>query len=358
MARTTRRTSATSTTPTQQPPSRGLGRGAAASSGAIAAAAANAAASAATGGVVGEILDVELNSDHAADIRDTTNHEMDDKTEKDHRRRNTEIIKWIRVNYPEQFAHCVVELTPEQKADLDRKYHTATHDFLYDKINPAIIRAFLSGEKKYKDETRTTQYSFVHIRKYHDSILHGSKKAETELPRRYHSEMKSYLKSVKKEKQKAKSKGELDEEDADPINFALYEHICRWFVEDNDVTSWAFTNGQWNCMARSVNIDPLGFHNISQSQMDCIEVAYDDTKADKTGEKLMPKNIFGNPSNYLLCFFCAMGCYLTINNSKFTENSDLFFRFGKAQKKSAAKNYCKALKKLVGVLVRGDIVVR
>ena len=272
MARTTntpRRTSATSTTPTQHPPSRGLGRGAAASSGAIAAAAANAAASAATGGVVGEILDVELNSDHAADIRDTTNHEMDGKTEKDHRRRITEIIKWIRENYPEQFAHCVVELTPEQKADLDRKYHTATHDFLYDKINPAIIRAFLSGEKKYKDETRTTQYSFVHIRKYHDSILYGSKKAETELPRRYHNEMKSYLKSVKKEKQTAKSKGELDEEDADPINFALYEHICGWFVEDNDLYSWAFTVSQWNCMARSINIDPLGFHNISQSQMDC-----------------------------------------------------------------------------------------
>ena len=77
MARTRR----TSGAATQQPPGRGRGRGAAASSGAIAAAAANAAASAATGGVVGEILDVELNSDHAADIRDTTNHEMDDKTE-------------------------------------------------------------------------------------------------------------------------------------------------------------------------------------------------------------------------------------------------------------------------------------
>ena len=170
MARTTRtsrstnRTSgaAASTTPTQQPPGRGLGRGAAASSGAIAAAAANATASAATEGVDGDILAVELNAEHAADIRDTTNHEMDEKTGKDHRRRNTEIINWMKGEYPDQFDHCVVELTEEERADPDRKYYTATHDFVYEKINPATIRAFLSGQKKYKDVTRTTQYSFVH----------------------------------------------------------------------------------------------------------------------------------------------------------------------------------------------------
>ena len=36
--------------------------------------------------VDGEILEVEINPDHAADICETTNHEMDDNTEKDHRR--------------------------------------------------------------------------------------------------------------------------------------------------------------------------------------------------------------------------------------------------------------------------------
>lgn len=137
--------------------------------------------------------------------------------------------------------------------------------------------------------------------------------------------MKAYLKSVRKEKQTAKAEGNLDEEDADPITFPLYEHICNWFIQDNDVLSWAFTVTQWNCMARSINIDPLGFHNVSQCQMDAIELTYDDTKADKTGEKLMPKNIFGNPFNYVICWFTAMGCYLAINNTKFVAGKDTFF---------------------------------
>ena len=209
-------------------PSNPQAAAAAASNGAIAAAAAAnaAAARAANAGGDGEILEVDLNPTDAADIRDTTNHEMDNETEKDHRRRNTEFIKWMKRKYPAQFDHCVVELTEEQRADPDRKYYGATHDFLYDKINPAILKAFLSGEKKYKDDSRTTQYSHVHICKYHDAILFGSKKADAVLPQQYHTQMKSYLKSVRKEKQQAKAKGELDEEDADPINFALYEHIC------------------------------------------------------------------------------------------------------------------------------------
>ena len=75
--------------------------------------------------------------------------------------------------YPAQYDHSVVELTPEQKANPDLKYFTATHDFKYECINVVIIRAFLSAEKKYKDDTKTTQYSEVHIRKYHDAIKFG-----------------------------------------------------------------------------------------------------------------------------------------------------------------------------------------
>ena len=89
----------TSSAPTQPPPGRGGRRGAAASNGAIAAAAAAnaAAARAANAGGDGEILEVDLNPTDAADIRDTTNHEMDNETEKDHRRRNTEFIKWMKL---------------------------------------------------------------------------------------------------------------------------------------------------------------------------------------------------------------------------------------------------------------------
>lgn len=45
------------------------------------------------------------------------------------------MIKWIKEKYPDQFAHCVVELTAEQMADPDLKYFKATHDFIYEKVN-------------------------------------------------------------------------------------------------------------------------------------------------------------------------------------------------------------------------------
>ena len=270
----TRGAAAASTTGRRSSGQRGRGqqgRGSA-SSGAIAAAAAAHAASAAADGNSVDILEAAINPNHAADIRETTAHEMDAETEKDHRRRQREIMEWIKKEYPEQYDHCVIELTAEQKSNPDNKYYASTHDFVYERVNPTTIKAFLSSEKKYKDETRTTQYSHVHIRKYHDSLLFGRKTIGAELPQKYHTEMKAYLKSVRKEKQTAKAEGNLDEEDADPITFPLYEHMCNWFIEDNDVLSWAFTVTQWNCMARSINIDPLGFHNMSQSQMDAIRV--------------------------------------------------------------------------------------
>ena len=87
--------------------SRRQGRGTA-SSGAIAAAAAANAASAATNGIGEDILEGEINPDHAADIRETTAHEMDEATEKDHRRRQKEMMQWIKKEYPEQYDHCVI----------------------------------------------------------------------------------------------------------------------------------------------------------------------------------------------------------------------------------------------------------
>ena len=42
--------------------------------------------------------------------------------------------------------------------------------------------------------------------------------------------MKKYLDSLKKSKVKAKKEGELDENEADPINLPLYSFICKWLI--------------------------------------------------------------------------------------------------------------------------------
>ena len=154
--------------------SRPSGRGAAVN-------AASAAAGASTG-VAGNVLAAEIHPDHAADILETDKHEMEVATQKDYRRRQKEIIGWMKEKYPEQYNHCVVELSPEQIADPKLKYFTSTHEFIYENINFDIIKAFMSSEKKFKDATRTKQCSEVHIRKYHDAIKFGSKTIAAPLP--------------------------------------------------------------------------------------------------------------------------------------------------------------------------------
>ena len=105
------RGAASSTTGSRSSRRRGRqGRGPA-SSGAIVAAAAANAASAAADGNSGDIIEAAINPNHAADIRETTAHEMDAETEKDHRRRQREIMEWIKKEYPEQHDHCVIELS-------------------------------------------------------------------------------------------------------------------------------------------------------------------------------------------------------------------------------------------------------
>ena len=78
-----------------------------------------AASAAAAQGVEGDVLAAVLNPEHAAEVRATDQHEMDGVCQRGHRNRQIEMINWIKAKYPEQFAHCVVELTADQKADPD-----------------------------------------------------------------------------------------------------------------------------------------------------------------------------------------------------------------------------------------------
>ncbi len=112
------------------------------------------------------------------------------------------------------------------------------------------------------------------------------------LPKEYHTGMTKFLVSVKKEKKKAKEKGYLDEEEADPIAFPLYKLISQWFLEEDDIMSFAFTVLQWGCMVRSINIDPLGFHNFSKGQEDSIEIIYGATKAYKRRVRMSCRRTF------------------------------------------------------------------
>jgi len=115
--------------------------------------------------VVGD--DIQLTAEHAAGLDATETHTI--SCLPDYRNRIMEVIGFIREFHPDLVDSLIVELTPEQRAN-SRLYHTATHDILYDRLSPKIMKVFMSGYKKKNPATRK-HYSKEHVRKYHDAIL-------------------------------------------------------------------------------------------------------------------------------------------------------------------------------------------
>ena len=53
---------------------------------------------------------------------------------------------------------------------------------------------------------------------------------------------------------------------------------------------WVFTVVQWNIMGQSVNVNLLGFHNLSRDGgSGCICITLDKNKKDQAGENVSPK---------------------------------------------------------------------
>ena len=285
---------------------------------------------------------ITADPDHLDALRETESNTV--KCVPDYRNRIKHIIKFWAEHYPEYYGEVVFNLSPAQRADR-RRYHTATQDLHYDRLNPELTKLYLSGGVKKKKDGK--HYGFEHVRKYHDAILYCSKLAKQDLPRNYLTQMKQYIQVMKKEKANAKGQGEVEEQDADEIPFALFESLCEWSIKSGNIMVWAFTTLQWNCIGRSVNVDPLGFHNLSRvGGSDAIVVTYDTNKKDPTGENTSPKQCYSNPTNPTVCMFLSLGCFLSINRDMYTRKSDKIFR-KKGKDRSASASYCQSLRRMI-----------
>ena len=149
---------------------------------------------------------------------------------------------------------------------------------------------------------------FDHIRKFHDALLFGASERKTSMSVLYNIEMKKYLLHYKKEVAANRKTGNVDEYDSDAFSFQLVRQLASWFLNSGNIFCWFFLLMQWNCMARSINIDCIGFSNFKR-RTDSIIVKYDDTKADKTGENCNNKNLYANPSDPTVCLFLSFGLY-------------------------------------------------
>ena len=83
---------------------------------------------------------------------------------------------------------------------------------------------------------------------------------------------------------------------------------------------------QWSCMARSISIDDLTFAQVSLGK-DAVVIKYVDSKADKKGKRLSPKNCYANPFDFLVCIFTALGCYFCANDETWDSERDTNFRY-------------------------------
>ena len=66
-------------------------------------------------------------------------------------------------------------------------------------------------------------------------------------------------------------------------------------------------------MARSTNIDDIGFRNLKKNA-DSILCKHDDTKMDKSGEKCSNKNLHCNPTNPHTRLFLSLGSHVSMNS--------------------------------------------
>jgi len=185
--------------------------------------------------VVGD--DIQLTAEHAAGLDATETHTI--SCLPDYRNRITEIIGFIRVTYPDLVDSLIAELTPEQRANR-RLYHTATHDILYDRLSPLLVKVFMSGYKK-KNPATGKHYSRDHVRKYHDAILKCAEISQLPLQPNYVSVIRAHLLLIRKEHAQAKGDGETEDQEADPISFEFYKELCLWSIQSKQIDDWAFS---------------------------------------------------------------------------------------------------------------------
>ena len=277
--------------------------------------------------------------EHSQKHAQTLKKALSDKNRNDKCNRLLAMITWIKETYPDTGNplnpnHFIRPISDEEKADQFLHFHKMEEDFIYEKIDYPVIGAFLST-KKTKADGKLCSYS--NYSKYKNAIFYGANQRRVRLPDRFIASMEALNKSYKNEFKKAERRGEVDKNDSDPITRPLYLLMVSWFLEAGSISNWLFSLLQWNCIGRSISIDPLGFQNFHMAT-DGMKIEYEFTKADQSGEKVKGKNIYANPFDPTQCSFTGLGIYLSLNHGSFRKCHHFFIRAGKIG--SAAQKYC------------------
>ena len=213
---------------------------------------------------------------------------------------------------------------------------------VYKRLNSKFLKAFAAS--KTKNPSGKTS-SFKHIQKYFNTVQWGAKEANVMLPVSFFQGKEKFLSAYKKQVANDKKKGNVDENEANPIPINLYQLICSWAVKEGNILVWLWTIMQWNLMAQSVNIEPIALHNIKVFQ-DSLQFLYDVNKSDQKGSKTTTNHIYANPKNDFICPYLALEIYFCLNAAKFTTLEYIFKQSEKEKKKVVSQGYCSQLREL------------
>lgn len=283
--------------------------------------------------------DIEVQDQHSSSVRETERHDATVKVKREHRNRIKQVYEFWKTEYPEYFSVGVTELTEAELGDEDKFWWKNKHDLVYEGMNVKMVTAFLASKK---EKSNGKKSSYDNLRKYHDAILYGAKQAGKRLPQSYYEEVEKFIKGYKKEAVKARSEGNLDEKEADPISWSLFLNMLNWaLVGEKNVFLWVFSLLQWHCMARSINIGGMALHCFRQGK-DNVICKYDKQKADQTGEKVHDKHLYDNPFNALVSLFTALGVWFSLSGSHFKE-TEMLFQTEDNGPSAASSRYCTQL---------------
>jgi hypothetical protein len=118
-----------------------------------------------------------------------------------------------------------------------------------------------------------------------------------------------------------------------------------WALAQGFIFIWVYSVLQWNCMARSINIGVLAFHNFRISG-DALVCRYDKSKSDQAGENTHPKHLYANPKDPLVCSHLALAVYLATEDARF-EETELFFQNPLDCDNTGSARYCSQLTALI-----------
>lgn len=139
-------------------------------------------------------------------------------------------------------------------------------------------------------------------------------------------------------------------EGKDPLDFGLYEYLCKqllkYSIKGDFIFTHTFLTISWNLMCRAKSAETIKLEHLDWKN-DSLQIYFCTMKNDQSGEKPRhPRHIYSNPLNPSICPILSLGVYLlSFNFEKYdSSESSLNLFSGASQRDRYRKDLLKLLK--------------